>query len=111
MSKGEGPQMQAFEELLAEMLAAHSVERGTMMGFPCMRINGVFFASADHKSGDLIVKLPKERVAMLIEAGEGVPFAPAGRVFKEWVSIPSRDAVQWHYLAEEALAFVVCKQK
>lgn len=103
--------MQAFDVLLAEMLAAHSVERGTMMGFPCMRINGDFFASADHKSGDLIVKLPKERVTLLIEAGEGASFAPAGRTFKEWVSIPARDAVKWRQLAEEALAFVVCKQK
>ena len=111
MSQGEGLQMQAFEALLAEMLAAHGVERGTMMGFPCMRINGDFFASADHKSGDLIVKLPKERVAVLIAAGSGVPFAPAGRTFKEWVSIPSRDAAHWRHLAEEALAFVVCKQK
>lgn len=103
--------MQAFEALLAEMLAAHAVERGTMMGFPCMRIGGGFFASADHKNGDLIVKLPKERVALLIAAGTGMPFAPAGRIFKEWVSIPGRDATQWRHLAEEALAFVVSKQK
>lgn len=103
--------MQAFESLLSDMVSAHSVERGTMMGFPCMRIKGDFFASADHKSGDLIVKLPKERVTALIDAGEGEPFAPAGRTFKEWVSIPSRDAKQWRLLAEEALLFVGSKQR
>ncbi len=80
-----------------------------MMGFPCMRINGDFFASANHKTGDLIVKLPKQRVAELIEAKHGEAFAPAGRTFKEWVSIPSRDPVQWRALAEEALAFVANK--
>jgi hypothetical protein len=40
----------------------------------------------------LIVKLPANRVLDLIEAEVGEPFAPNGRRFKEWVSIPNRDA-------------------
>lgn len=103
--------MQAFEALLAALQAERPIEKGTMMGFPCIRINGDFFASANHVSGDLIVKLPKTRVSELIDSGEGEPFAPAGRAFKEWVSIPSRDAGHWRQLADEALEFVTSKQK
>ncbi len=95
-----------FDELVGVMSEEHGAERGTMMGFPCLRKDGNFFASANHRSGDLIVKLPKDRVLALIDAGEGEAFAPNGRTFKEWVSIPSRDADHWRALAEEALAFV-----
>lgn len=28
------------------------------MGFPCPRVAGAFFASCDHRAGDLIVRLP-----------------------------------------------------
>ncbi len=98
--------MQPFDALLADMVAAHGAERGTMMGLPCLRVAGGFFASADRQTGDLIVKLPKDRVLALIEAGTGEPFAPNGRTFKEWLSIPNRDVDQWRALAEEALAFV-----
>jgi hypothetical protein len=44
-----------------------------MMGFPCLRVSGAFFASCDHRSGDLIVKLPRHRVEQLIRAGAGKP--------------------------------------
>lgn len=91
---------------LAEPLMANGAERSTMMGFPCLRIDGNFFASLEHRTGDLIVKIPASRVDELIDAGTAEPFAPAGRRFKEWALIPSRDAKQWEQLLEEALAFV-----
>ncbi len=47
-----------------------------MMGFPCLRFAGAFFASCDHRTGDLIVKLSRDRVAQLIAEGIGKPFAP-----------------------------------
>ena len=89
--------------------AAHAhddVATGTMMGFPCLRIRGAFFASRDHRSGELIVKLPRERVEQLIEAGTGKPFAPAGRTFREWIQIDDRDEDRWGELIEEARMFV-----
>lgn len=94
-----------FWDLVEPLYDAH-VTRSTMMGFPCVRFDGAFFASLDHRSGDLIVKLPKGRVAELIEDGAGVPFAPAGRTFKEWVSIPTEDGNTWSALIAEAQAFV-----
>jgi hypothetical protein len=77
-----------------------------MMGFPCLRVNGEFFASADHRTGDLIVKLPANQVEEMIDIGLGQPFAPAGRRFREWVLISDRDADRWTELMLKALAFV-----
>jgi hypothetical protein len=77
-----------------------------MMGFPCLRTAGAFFASCDHRTGDLIVKLPRERVRQLVAAGTGKAFAPAGRIFREWVLIQDRDPDRWAKLIDEALAFV-----
>ncbi len=90
---------------VAETFLAAGAERSTMMGFPCLRINGVFFASLDHRSGDLIVKLPAERVDQLIDDGTANPFAPNGRRFKECANIADRDELLWDNLTHEALKF------
>lgn len=96
-----------FDALLEDLARGDAaVHRGTMMGFPCLRVDDAFAASFDHRSGDLVVKLPRERVTALIEVGVGEPFAPAGRVFSEWVAIPTRDLDDWRALVEEAIAFV-----
>ena len=55
-----------FWQQAEPLLAAADVTRGTMMGFPCLRVGKDFFASAEHRTGDLIVKLPRERVDELI---------------------------------------------
>jgi hypothetical protein len=44
-------------------------------------VEGEFFATCDHRTGDLIVKLPQAGVQELIDLGVGPAFAPAGRVF------------------------------
>ena len=46
------------------------------------------------------------RVQELIDQGVGQPFAPAGKVFKEWVSVPTRDRRRWRDLLREGVAFV-----
>jgi hypothetical protein len=66
-----------FWEASASVLTHPDVATGTMMGFPCLRLSGAFFASCDRRSGDLIVRLPRQRVQELITAGVGKPFAPA----------------------------------
>lgn len=102
--------MTFFWDMAAPLLAHPDVSKGTMMGFPCLRINGDFFASADHKTGDLIVKLPESRVLELIDAEIGQPFVPAGRRFREWVLIAGRDAERWEKLLVEARQFVAGKK-
>ena len=64
-----------------------------------------FLASYDDKDGCLVVKLPRQRVSELVENGDGDPFAPAGKVFREWVSIPTIDRTLWHTLLAEAVDF------
>ena len=59
-----------------------------MMGFPCLRVDGKFFASTDRATGDLLVKLPEARVDELVDTGRAESFAPAGRRFREWAAIP-----------------------
>ena len=90
--------------ILANPLLQHAgVTRSTMMGFPCLRLDGDFFASCDRRTGHLVVKLNEGRASALIKAGEAEPFAPNGRRFREWVSIPSRLHRSWSALLDEAL--------
>ena len=95
-----------FWDLVEPLLGEDGIDEGTLMGFPCLRINGDFFGTCDHRSGHLIVKLDRTRVAELIDEGVGQPFAPAGRVFKEWVLVEERDGKRWLRLLDEARAFV-----
>ena len=92
---------------LAEALYTNpAVTRSTMMGFPCLRIKGGFFACVERSTGNLIVKLPADRVNELIASGDGIAFAPNGKVFREWVAFPVLDEAEWAALLAEAQAFV-----
>ena len=99
------PETAFFWDLAEHLLIDPTTSIGTLMKFPCLRANGSFFATCDHRSGDLIVKLPRQRVAQLVDDGVAQPFAPAGRTFKEWVSIPERDEDTWHSLLTEARTY------
>lgn len=74
-----------------------------MMGFPCLRLGGEFFASCDHRSGDLVIKLDEQHVTRLLERGDAEPFAPNGRRFRAWASIPFSRQRSWARLLEQAL--------
>jgi hypothetical protein len=94
-----------YARLTDDLLYDPAVGRSTMMGFPCVRRAGRFFASFDTHAEALVVKLPHERVADLVADGTGEPFAPNGRVFREWVTIPQPDAELWERLLAEAREF------
>ena len=82
------------------------IVEGTIMNDRCLRVGQEFLALVDFKGSGLVVKLPKARVAELIETGVGQSFAPAGRVFKEWLSLPKRDRRRWLALLREGIEFV-----
>ncbi len=96
-----------FWELVAELQGADDrVHEGTIMGGGCARVSGEFLAMPNFRGPGLVVKLPAERVNGLIEAGVGAPFAPAGKVFREWVLVESLDEQRWRELLLEGIAFV-----
>jgi hypothetical protein len=101
---GDDPQA-LYDELTDDLLYDPAVGRSTMMGYPCVRLAGRFLACYDKHVGTLVVKLPRERVTDLIESGAGDPFAPNGRTFREWVSVPAVDRKLWAQLLKEAVDF------
>ena len=95
----------AFAEPTQPLLAISGVTRSTMMGLPCLRQDGAFFAALDRTTGALLVKLPRERVDGLLGSGAAEPFAPAGRRFRQWAAVPSQRTASWAALLEEARSF------
>ncbi len=69
-----------FWRTAAALMGRPDVSKGTLMGFPCLRVGGGFFATSDHRSGDLIVKLPRDRVQEVIAKGEGEAFTGRSRI-------------------------------
>lgn len=84
-----------FWEAAAPLLERAGVTRSTMMGYPCLRLHGDFFASFDPHHDALVVKLDASMVAELLVDGRGEPFAPNGRQFREWISIPVASIASW----------------
>lgn len=96
-----------FERVAARFLADPAVRHGTGFGSnPGLRVGAKIFAVLGG-GGELVVKLPKERVDQLVASGTGQRFDPRhdGRLMKEWVNIPARHVGDWEGLVGEALAF------
>ena len=105
------PAESLFWDLIDE-LREHDerVEQGTIMGGQCARVSGEFLGLVSYKGSGMVVKLPRARVDQLIATGIGQPFAPAGKVFREWVAIPKPDRRRWSKLLLEAVDFVAPPQ-
>ncbi|MDD9946213.1 MAG: hypothetical protein OXU20_34535 [Myxococcales bacterium] len=96
-----------FWELAADLQSEDPrVVEGTIMNGRCLRVDKEFLALVDYKGSGLVVKLPRSRVSELIDQGKGQPFAPAGKVFKEWLSVPTPDRRRWRALLREGIAHV-----
>lgn len=96
-----------FWDACGPFLGDGRLVEGTIMGGPCARTpDGEFVAMPHHKGPGIVVKLDRARVSALIDDGIGQPFAPAKKVFKEWVLVEDHDEDRWHDLLEESIAFV-----
>lgn len=104
MSTEPTPGETQFWKLAQPLLDQTGVTRSTMMGFPCLRLHGDFFATIDRRTGHLVVKLDEGRVNDLLERGEAETFAPNGRPFREWAAIPYQRRRSWARLLDDALA-------
>ena len=105
--KRPSPAEALFWDLVDE-LREHDdrIEEGTIMGGRCARVAGEFLGLVDYKNSGMVLKLPRTRVDELIAQGIGQPFAPAGKVFREWVAITKPDRGRWSNLLDEAVTFV-----
>jgi hypothetical protein len=99
-----------FWALAARLLAQPGVTRSTMMGFPCLRLDGQFFASCDPRTGNLVIKLDADRAAQLIDSGPAEAFAPNGRRFREWVIIPGSKSGSWRRLLAQAFETAMARR-
>lgn len=103
MNDSETTPGETYFWLLARPLLDHAgVTRSTMMGFPCLRLHGDFFATIDRRTGHLVVKLDDRRVHELLDRGHAEPFAN-GRRFRQWAAVPYQRRRAGARLLDDAL--------
>ena len=97
---------QLWQPIAEAELARGGVSAGTGFGRnEGLRIGGKIFAMLVR--GELVVKLPRDRVDELVDAGVAVRFdAGKGRPMKEWASVGPGASRRWRGLVDEARAFV-----
>lgn len=96
-----------LDAIVADHLAGEAVDQGRMFSTIGWRTGGKVFAFVG-RGGDLIVKLPEERVRELVASGAGDPMTIRERTMREWVHIPpDRD---WAPLVVEAHAFLTVRR-
>ena len=97
---------QIWEPIAKHQLTGRDVTTGTGFGTnPGLRVSGKIFAMLVR--GELVVKLPKDRVDDLVDTGVARRFdAGKGRPMKEWASVPANASRRWNALVEEARSFV-----
>lgn len=96
-----------YADLVDELLGTTGVtppRGGSGFGRTALRFEDKIFAMLVR--GRLVVKLPAERVDVLVASGDGVRFdANRGRPMKEWFSLDPGSRRHWLSLAREALNF------
>jgi hypothetical protein len=100
---------QAFIPVVRAYKETASATGTRKFGSNGLKVNGKLFAL--FTQGTLVVKLPKDRIAELVETGMGKRFDPGhGRLMKEWLTVTSPKA-SWVDLATEAHDFVSAKKR
>lgn len=95
----------AFEDVRARYDGVEGVADGRMFQCDGLKYGDKFFA-AHSRGGEMLVKLPADRVTALIDEGVGLPFdANKGRVMREWMLVRSDCLDAWPQVAAEAFAF------
>ena len=93
-----------FAPVVAAFAGDERVQLGKIFISTGLQTNGRFFAFV--RKGQLVVKLPRERVRELIASGAGEPFDRGkGTPLPEWAVIPPGRA-DWVAIAQEAQRFV-----
>lgn len=95
----------AFADIVEAFRRDKNITIARMFGSEGLKTNGKVFVML--VKGDLVAKLPKERVTALISTGVGEHFDPGhGRAMKEWVALNPKERINWLKLAKEAQKYV-----
>ena len=93
-----------YRKPVVEFAASEASGSPRRFGSSALRVDGKIFAMMAQDT--LVVKLPRERVDELVEAGQGERFDPGhGRIMKEWF-VATSSKVIWADLARDAHDFV-----
>jgi len=94
-----------FSPVVDAFATKRDVTFGKLMASVGLKVNGKIFAMLVR--GQLVIKLPQQRVNELVQAGEGERFDPRrdGRLMKEWL-VSTAGTKTWVGLATEAYRFV-----
>lgn len=98
-----------YSDLVAKMKARGDVTHVTEgKGFGSsgqLKVHGRIFAMLVR--GELVLKLPRDRVDALVASGDGTHFdAGKGKPMREWFVLSPTSTKGWLALAQEALDFV-----
>jgi hypothetical protein len=101
-----------YKSLVKSILTAFPAARiGEGRGFGSsgqLKVDGKIFAMLVR--GELVLKLPGERVDALVESGDGARFeAGKGKPMREWVALSPTSPKSWVAVAGEAMAFVASR--
>lgn len=105
------PARKLFTEIAEEIAAAEGAGSAHRKGFGTgsMFVGRKMFAVLD-TTGDLVIKLPPERVKELIAAKSGRPWHPGNGVpLKEYVAVSYAQRKRWSALAREARTYMESK--
>jgi hypothetical protein len=96
-----------YEDLVDDLMGIDGVTPpagGSGFGRGALRYRGKIFAMLVR--GQLVVKIPADRVIALIDAGHGSAFdANKGTAMREWLRLDAESALPWFPLVHEALDF------
>ena len=104
-SGGETSDDPRFAAVMKAFAADRRVTSGRMMASLGLKVDGKIFAMLVR--GELVAKLPRERVDALVQGGLAQQFDPRrdGRLMKEWVVLSGSEP-PWLDVAREAYRFV-----
>ncbi len=94
----------AYARIVEDLDGEPGVATGRMFRSVGLHHETRYFALLN--DGRLVLKLPADRVAEMVAAGEGEHFEPGtGRKLREWITLADAGVDGWPGLADEALAY------
>jgi hypothetical protein len=98
-----------IHELFDQIVAAYTREPGVTFGRAWhnegLTVDGRIFAMVVRDG--LVVKVPADQAADLIEQGRGTAFEPRpGRTMREWIVVDGHDPTRWRRLIADAHHYV-----